>query len=188
MKFPYRLLLIPTVLAGSFFLTGETTHTKPNNIIEVERPIDLSSNRGESRTPIGTLPNTTILPTTTTTTSTSTTTSTIKPTTTTKKLIPKTTTTIARKKEVPQSTARQTNDGRKWMNLINQYPWDTERAYRIMMCESGGNPNAINASSGATGLFQIHPGGQRYKDPAVNVATAYAKFQARGWKPWVCHG
>jgi hypothetical protein len=70
-----------------------------------------------------------------------------------------------------------------WADLINQYPWPTGTAYRIMMCESGGNANAYNPRSGATGLFQILNGPF---DPAANVATAFRMWQQRGWQPWTC--
>ena len=49
------------------------------------------------------------------------------------------------------------------------------------MCESGGDPNAYNARSGATGLFQILNGP---RDPAENVALAFRMWQSRGWQPW----
>jgi hypothetical protein len=52
-----------------------------------------------------------------------------------------------------------------------------------MMCESGGNANAYNARSGATGLFQILGGPF---DPAANVAMAFRMWQQRGWQPWTC--
>jgi hypothetical protein len=70
-----------------------------------------------------------------------------------------------------------------WADLVNQYPWPTQTAYRIMMCESGGNANAYNARSGATGLFQILGGPF---DPAANVAMAFRMWQQRGWQPWTC--
>jgi hypothetical protein len=70
-----------------------------------------------------------------------------------------------------------------WADLINQYPWPTQTAYRIRMCESGGNANAYNARSGATGLFQILNGPF---DPAANVAMAFRMWQQRGWQPWTC--
>lgn len=53
-------------------------------------------------------------------------------------------------------------------------------AYR----ESRFDPNAVNASSGATGLWQIFPGGSQYLDPAANAAAAYAKYEASGLSPW----
>lgn len=68
-----------------------------------------------------------------------------------------------------------------WADLINQYPWPRDVAYRVMMCESGGNANAYNPRSGATGLFQILNGPF---DPAQNVARAFAMWQGRGWQPW----
>lgn len=68
-----------------------------------------------------------------------------------------------------------------WSHLINQYPWPADQAYRIMMCESGGNANAYNPRSGATGLFQILNGPF---DPAENVALAFRMWQQRGWQPW----
>jgi microcystin-dependent protein len=68
-----------------------------------------------------------------------------------------------------------------WADLINQYPWPAQTAYNVMMCESGGNANAYNASSGATGLFQILDGPF---DPHENVALAFQMWQSRGWQPW----
>lgn len=63
------------------------------------------------------------------------------------------------------------------------------QAETISYCESGDNPQAVNASSGATGLFQILgqvvPG--NLFDPAVNAANAVAKYTAAGgWSPWSC--
>lgn len=53
--------------------------------------------------------------------------------------------------------------------------------------ESHRDTDAVNPQSGATGLMQIHPGGEQYKDPDTNMRTAVAKWKARGWQPWsVC--
>jgi hypothetical protein len=68
-----------------------------------------------------------------------------------------------------------------WADLINQYPWPTDTASRVMMCESRGDANAYNPRSGATGLFQILNGPF---DPAQNVALAFQMWQSRGWQPW----
>jgi hypothetical protein len=67
----------------------------------------------------------------------------------------------------------------------------------IMRLESGGNPHAVNPSSGAGGLFQFLPstwaslgGTGRPQDasPALQFAMAQ-KLQARsGWGQWVTHG
>lgn len=52
-----------------------------------------------------------------------------------------------------------------------------------------GDPNVVN-SIGATGLFQIYPGGERYKNPDTNARAAVAKFRAAkarggtGFEPW----
>jgi LysM repeat protein len=75
-------------------------------------------------------------------------------------------------------------------SLINQYDWNTDVAYQVMMAESHCDPNATNmaddhgACSGSFGLFQINcTRGQLY-DPAANVAAAYAMYQQSGWQPW----
>ncbi len=68
-----------------------------------------------------------------------------------------------------------------WHQLLARYPWDTGLAYQVMMCESRGDPGAVNASSGATGLFQILGGPS---DPVANVALAYDMYSHRGWQPW----
>lgn len=74
-----------------------------------------------------------------------------------------------------------------WDGLIASYPWNTTTAFRIMYCESKGNPHAVGIPTRwgrAQGLFQILPGGSF--DPATNAQQAWAKYQARGWAPWVC--
>ena len=56
---------------------------------------------------------------------------------------------------------------------------------RIAIAESGGNPNAYNAS-GATGLWQILGAvvsGNLY-NPLVNAKNAVAKYNAGGYAPW----
>lgn len=80
---------------------------------------------------------------------------------------------------------------RCWDHLITAYPWDHTRAFRIMLCESGGNPLAANRS-GARGLMQILSKDKNGNyvgsfDPATNMAQAWEKYAAaRGWSPWVC--
>lgn len=120
-----------------------------------------------------------------TTSSSTTSSSTSQPPTTQTIVHKKSTTTVRAAGAVTTQVGRPSSNG-QWMALIRQYPWDANHAYRIMMCESSGNPSAVNRASGATGLFQIHPGGSKYLDPATNVAAAYAKYQASGWRPWVC--
>ena len=89
----------------------------------------------------------------------------------------------------------------QWRSLVAQWfrPEDVDRALRIMACESGGNPNAKNPGSSASGLFQ-HLGkywtarsaaagftGASIFDPTANVATAaWLRDQRGGWLHWVC--
>ncbi len=73
-----------------------------------------------------------------------------------------------------------------WRPLVDKYfpPRLVLQALAVMRCESGGNPDAVNASSGASGLFQFmagtwawtsvkagFPGASRF-DPEANVAAA----------------
>lgn len=77
---------------------------------------------------------------------------------------------------------------RCWDGLLAQYSWNQATAFRIMMCESGGNPRAIGPQTRygrAQGLMQILPNGSL--DPATNMAQAWGKYQrAGGWGPWSC--
>jgi len=50
--------------------------------------------------------------------------------------------------------------------------------------ESGCNPTAINATSGACGLWQIYPAQPGCTDPAANAAMAFDKFTDDGYGPW----
>lgn len=89
-----------------------------------------------------------------------------------------------------------------WRPLVEKYfdPGDVDRAIRVMACESGGDPNARNRSSGAGGLFQHLPGawderaagagfpGASIFDPEANIAAAaYLLYgPGGGWRHWVC--
>lgn len=68
-----------------------------------------------------------------------------------------------------------------WDHLLTAYPWPTATAFRILYCESTGNPNAVNGRY--RGLFQVEGGPL---DPAANVAAAYGYWVRRGWEPWAC--
>jgi hypothetical protein len=67
-------------------------------------------------------------------------------------------------------------------------------ALRIAKCESGYNPNAVNRSSGASGLFQFLPStwahlpwaGQSVFDPVANAQAAAYYYQHSGPGPWQC--
>lgn len=54
----------------------------------------------------------------------------------------------------------------------------------IAFRESRFNPNAINSSSGACGIWQIFPAQPGCTNPASNAAMAYAKYRASGLTPW----
>ncbi len=78
--------------------------------------------------------------------------------------------------------------------LVAKYGWNVEVAMNVMRAESGCNPNAINKTDnhkvcrGSYGLFQISCHSGVVYDPEENVKIAWAKYQARGWKPWgVCN-
>jgi hypothetical protein len=64
-------------------------------------------------------------------------------------------------------------------------------AIAIARCESGLNPHAYNATSGAAGLFQlvpIHWRTQGYDpyDAGTNTRIAYHIYEQSGWSAWVC--
>jgi transglycosylase-like protein with SLT domain len=67
-------------------------------------------------------------------------------------------------------------------------------ALRIAKCESGYNPNAVNRSSGASGLFQFLPStwaalpwrASSPFDPVANSQAAAYYYQHSGPGPWVC--
>ncbi len=69
-------------------------------------------------------------------------------------------------------------------------------ALRIAKCESGYNPRAVNASSGAAGLFQFLPStwrnmpqgraGKDVFDPVANAQAAAYYYSTSGAGPWVC--
>jgi hypothetical protein len=73
---------------------------------------------------------------------------------------------------------------------------EVDRACRVLLCESHGNPMARNARSSASGLFQFLDGTFRSvtglsapassHPPEVQVAAAAKLWRASGWRPWVC--
>lgn len=54
----------------------------------------------------------------------------------------------------------------------------------IAMAESGGNPDAKNAFSGACGLWQIWPPQDNCADPMSNAQMAVGKYESQGLKAW----
>jgi soluble lytic murein transglycosylase-like protein len=80
----------------------------------------------------------------------------------------------------------------QWRGLVSSYGWDVEIALCLMSYESGGNPNAQNRSSGASGLMQVLPSwadnfGYTPADlfiPEVNLSISYALYLDGGWNHW----
>jgi hypothetical protein len=68
--------------------------------------------------------------------------------------------------------------------------WAEASAATIAECESGGNPDAYNVSSGATGLWQIlgQVVGGDLRNAFTNALNAVSKFRASGdtFAQWVC--
>ena len=69
---------------------------------------------------------------------------------------------------------------------------DAVTATQIAYGESTWNPAAVNSSSGAAGLMQIHPSHAteypvlwpKRLDPAANMKMAYYVYKRQGWKAW----
>jgi len=103
-------------------------------------------------------------------------------------------------KQNPEPDALTIRSSQGWESLIQIYfePDDWEWARRVMSCESGGNPKAVNPSSGASGLFQHIPkywpersskagwAGSPILDASANVAVAAWLFYEAGPSHWVC--
>ena len=83
------------------------------------------------------------------------------------------------------------------VDILKQYNWNVDTAYRIMMCESGGNPLAHNHNHSTRddswGLFQINlfgslkdsrPSSEWLVIPANNIDYAYNMYKRSGWTPW----
>lgn len=83
----------------------------------------------------------------------------------------------------PVVAVRAAGNCEAYRPLLAQYNWPVSVAMEVMRRESGCNPNAVSPTNDH-GLFQIHA--ERIYDPAANVARAYQKFAASGWRPWYC--
>lgn len=118
----------------------------------------------------------------------------------------------------PQATTTTTTGGgagypwtpppavEQWRGLVSQhFPSNrVDEALHIMWCESGGDPNAYNPFSGASGLFQFIPStwattapaagyaGASPFEPVANVASAawlanrYQELGQYYWTAWNC--
>lgn len=85
-----------------------------------------------------------------------------------------------------------------WRPLVEAHfpATEVDRALDVMWCESRGNPDATNPTSGAAGLFQHIPrfwaersvpagfAGADIYDPEANVGVAAWLVAVDGWKHW----
>lgn len=116
-------------------------------------------------------------------------------TTTTTRAPTTTTTTLAPKPKTVVTGVEQ------WRPLVAKHflPGNVETALRVMACESGGNPDAMNRSRTAAGLFQHllkywearaeqagYPGGNIF-DPETNIAVSAWLAETHGWSHWTCY-
>ena len=94
----------------------------------------------------------------------------------------------------PKTVHRYSGGVERWRPLVQQYfGKNTDKALRVMACESRGNPNAKNRRSSASGLFQFLSstwktwGVGDVFDPEANVAAA-ARLSHGGttWRAWSC--
>jgi len=86
---------------------------------------------------------------------------------------------------------------RSLSDMVSEYGWNDKIAYKVMICESGGNPNAHNFShitkDDSWGLFQINlygnlaktrPSAEYLKNPINNIEYAYKIYLSEGWGAW----
>ncbi len=115
-----------------------------------------------------------------------------------------------RRREAEQNNRRNVGNLRRgveaWRPLVAaNFPERlVEEALQVMQCESGGNPNAVNPYSGASGLFQFLPstwavasvragvGDRSVFDGEANIIAAawlVSYYEGRGfdsWRAWSC--
>lgn len=83
-----------------------------------------------------------------------------------------------------------------YMRELEKYDWDTELMYKIMLCESGGNPEAMNtvAPDFSVGLFQVNlygklaetrPSKEWLLVPENNISYAHTIFKEQGYGAWL---
>ncbi|MCH8983869.1 MAG: transglycosylase family protein [Acidobacteria bacterium] len=85
-----------------------------------------------------------------------------------------------------------------WRALITTHfpAFQVEKAWRVVACESAGDPNAVNQTGGYAGLFQHAPtqwkerstkagwAGASIFDPEANIAVAAWLVGRDGWGHW----
>jgi hypothetical protein len=78
----------------------------------------------------------------------------------------------------------------RWRPALEQYDdWDVAEGLRVIDCESGGDPGAVNQTSGATGLTQLLGwgwlarrlfGSADLTEPSLNLAVAHVLWLDSG--------
>lgn len=95
---------------------------------------------------------------------------------------------------VYRGMGNQTTDVERYRPLAEAYfTGEVELALCVMKWESGGNPNARNTSSGASGLWQVMPfwatsfdlaSAEMLYEPGVNAWVASEIRRLQGWTAW----
>lgn len=98
------------------------------------------------------------------------------------------------------STASRLAQYRAWMieaKAMYPYPQTIDKMYRVMMCESSGNPNAKGGKGAWLGLFQYAPSTWRgswnpYRNNSIYDAKSQIFATAKAWSirmqsHWSCY-
>ena len=109
---------------------------------------------------------------------------------------------VANQRKTPQRASGGLRQGvEQWRTLVAKHfpPNQVDTALRVMSCESGGNPNALNnnprTGDYSVGLFQINlfgnlansrPSEEWLKVPENNISFA-ARMSRNGWGAWTCY-
>lgn len=101
---------------------------------------------------------------------------------------------------VAAATSSQLAQYRAWMEdarRVYPYPQSVDKMYRVMMCESSGNSNAVGGGGLWLGLFQYAPGTWRgywnpYRTSSIWDAKAQIYASAKAWSigmqsHWSCY-
>lgn len=109
---------------------------------------------------------------------------------------------VSNPQDLPTVTVDRPGDSssmvERWRPLVEKHfpPGMVAKALRVIYCESRGNPDAVNDSSDASGLFQHLPqywppraqaagfAGASVFDPEANIATAAFLATRDGWRHW----
>jgi hypothetical protein len=96
--------------------------------------------------------------------------------------------------------SQRTAQYRAWMvdaKRIYPYPQSIDKMWRVMMCESSGNPNASGGGGAWLGLFQYAPptwrsGWNPYRNASIWDAKAQIYATAKAWSigmqsHWSCY-